>query len=173
MENKEWINKNKKLFDGIKQGVIYIVFENEKPMPLREAGKARHKSLYKQDRTGKVVIRTTSRVSKNGNPFVTKICLCKHCGEMREAKRIRKAICARCLKAEHNGKCLANHYRRKKSPVKKKIKQAKKKVSKITAKETAYKITGDYQKVNDFNIVQLGDDYFDDKWRERLEGEVA
>ena len=95
--NDLWIQNHKHIYKLIEPGEIYLLFENEEPLPMFKAGVALYN--YKYIKTGEYEHNKTKRerVSENGNAFITKIGICERCGTFKEGKKIRKSLCKGCL----------------------------------------------------------------------------
>lgn len=108
---KYWIDENRDLYKGLEVGCLYAIFENEKPIKLKDAiiiKKTTHKT-----KTNNVKKPTTIRVSKKGNRIVTKIAICEECGNFKASMMLKKSICNKCLGNYRSQKQLVRYYKNK------------------------------------------------------------
>ena len=115
MDMVGWIRENYSLYDDLTPGLIYVVFDREKP--LLEDSNFIYKQVYVDDkgnitkkRMDKTDQTTQRRVSKKGNIFVTKIAICELCGTMRAARGLKKPTCTSCLHTQRNRVNLNRYY---------------------------------------------------------------
>jgi len=163
----KWISKNKHLFKGIIPGKIYTVFQNDEIVMDVKYAKFKYKSLYRRV-NGKSKIRTTRRISENGNFFIKKIAICE-CGEFKAGNKMRRSICHECVTKEHNKKMLARHYKKNKSKpdYSTNTNKEKKKVVRMSVADLVLSIIKEpYQKVETKQYVP---DVFEDLWINRTE----
>ena len=115
MNSVNWIRENYSLYDDLTPGLIYVVFDREKP--LLEDSNFIYKQVYVDDkgnitkkRMDKTDQTTQRRVSERGNLFVTKIAICELCGTMKAAKGLKKPTCTSCLHTQRNRVNLNRYY---------------------------------------------------------------
>ena len=116
MKSKQWIEDNKHLFKNLEPGVVYIAFENEKPIK-RDDAIIKIKSLYPK-KSSSIKKQTTIKLSEKGNRIVAKIAICEECGELKASKKLKKSLCRECSRG-CKAQQLSNKYYRNK-PAKKK-----------------------------------------------------
>lgn len=106
------ITIDRSIFDGIKNGFIYVVYENEKPI------KCKNDILIQRWRSTKNgVSKKCFKVSRKGNIFKTRISICD-CGVKMIAKKLKSSACGICRKT---GKRVINYKPGDKSLTKKEV----------------------------------------------------
>ena len=139
-ENILWILDNQHLFKDLKKGERYVCFENEKPILYSEAQKISPKTTWVAGE------RINRRLSPDGNAIQKVIAICE-CGAFKASKTMNTSDCSSCLIKKRNIRQRDKALKKKAGKVEAKTEQVIKKPEKLTVKEIAFQITGDYQRI--------------------------
>lgn len=164
--DEQWCQDHKTLFKNLEPGTVYTFFKTESPVPMKQAGKLRYRSQYKRLDDG-TIKRYTQRISALGNDFIRHISICPDCGTLKSSKRMKSAVCARCLEKRRSKRMLKKYYTKKtnRKYVTKASKAKPRKSRRQRVCDIVERIAGTYQKVE---RKWLKVDAFEDLWEEKI-----